>query len=72
MGAVAKTLGCALWGLETALTTVEVDVANGLPHLDELRCRTRLDHGALRARLVALVLSGAVADQGDGRYGRSR
>ena len=32
MGAVAKTLGCALWGLETALITVEVDVANGLPH----------------------------------------
>ncbi len=33
MGAVAKALGCALWGLETALVTVEVDVANGLPHL---------------------------------------
>ena len=33
MGAVARTLGCALWGLETALVTVEVDVANGLPHL---------------------------------------
>ena len=32
MGAVAKTLGCALWGLETALVTVEADVANGLPH----------------------------------------
>ena len=33
MGEVARTLGCALWGLETALVTVEVDVANGLPHL---------------------------------------
>jgi magnesium chelatase family protein len=33
VGAVAKTLGCALWGLETALVTVEVDVANGLPQL---------------------------------------
>ncbi|MDP9245314.1 MAG: YifB family Mg chelatase-like AAA ATPase [Chloroflexota bacterium] len=32
MAAVARTLGCALWGLETALVTVEVDVANGLPH----------------------------------------
>ena len=32
MGAVAQTLGFALWGLETALITVEVDVANGLPH----------------------------------------
>ena len=31
MGSVARTLGCALWGLETALITVEVDVANGLP-----------------------------------------
>jgi len=29
---VARTLGCALWGLETALVTVEVDVANGFPH----------------------------------------
>ena len=32
MGTVARTIGCALWGLETALVTVEVDVANGLPH----------------------------------------
>jgi magnesium chelatase family protein len=32
VGAVAKTIGCALWGLETAIVTVEVDVANGLPH----------------------------------------
>jgi len=32
MGVVARTFGCALWGLETALVTVEVDVANGLPH----------------------------------------
>ena len=31
MGSVARTLGCALWGLETALITVEVDVSNGLP-----------------------------------------
>ncbi|HEX9494594.1 MAG TPA: YifB family Mg chelatase-like AAA ATPase [Candidatus Limnocylindria bacterium] len=32
MGAVARTIGCALWGLESAIVTVEVDVANGLPH----------------------------------------
>lgn len=32
MSAVARTTGCALWGLETALVTVEADVANGLPH----------------------------------------
>ena len=28
---VARVMACALWGLETALVTVEVDVANGLP-----------------------------------------
>lgn len=32
VGTVARTIGCALWGLETALVTVEVDVANGLPN----------------------------------------
>src|SRR6266536_4656685 len=32
VGAVARAFGCALWGLEAALVTVEVDVANGLPH----------------------------------------
>jgi magnesium chelatase family protein len=29
---VAHVRTCALWGLETALVTVEADVANGLPH----------------------------------------
>ena len=29
---VARLLSSALWGLEAALVTVEVDVANGLPH----------------------------------------
>ena len=28
---VARVTACALWGLETALVTVEADVANGLP-----------------------------------------
>ena len=28
---VARVAACALWGLETALVTVEADVANGLP-----------------------------------------
>jgi len=28
---IARTLTCALWGLDAALVTVEVDVANGLP-----------------------------------------
>ncbi len=30
-GAIARVPTCALWGLETALVTVEVDVASGLP-----------------------------------------
>lgn len=29
---VARTLSCALWGLETALVSVEADVASGLPY----------------------------------------
>src|SRR5256884_6688522 len=32
-GSVARVTACALWGLEPALVTVEVDVANGLPAL---------------------------------------
>ena len=46
-------------------------LASGPLDIDELARRTRLDHETLRARLVMLVLSGAVADRGDGRYGRS-
>lgn len=38
--------------------------------LDELATRIRADRGALRARLVSLVLSGAVVDRGDGRFAR--
>ena len=30
--ALARVVACALWGLETALVTVEADVANGLPN----------------------------------------
>ena len=29
---VARVAACALWGLESAMVTVEADVANGLPH----------------------------------------
>jgi magnesium chelatase family protein len=29
---VARVSSCALWGLESAMVTVEADVANGLPH----------------------------------------
>src|SRR5688500_5525458 len=29
---VARVAACALWGLESAMVTVEADVSNGLPH----------------------------------------
>ncbi len=45
-------------------------LAAGPLDLDELARRTHLERGALSARLVALVLTGAVAERGDGRYGR--
>jgi DNA processing protein len=45
-------------------------LASGPLDLDELARRTRIDRSALRARLVALVFSGAVVDQG-GRFGRA-
>ncbi|HET8568556.1 MAG TPA: YifB family Mg chelatase-like AAA ATPase [Candidatus Limnocylindria bacterium] len=34
MAGFARALACALWGLETELVAVEVDVANGLPAFD--------------------------------------
>ena len=45
-------------------------LAAGPLDLDGLARRTRLDASALRARLVALVFSGAVIDRGDGRFAR--
>ena len=62
-------------GVTAARTTLDADplldaLAGGPLDIDELARRIRIDRGALRARLVALVLRGAVADRGDGRYGR--
>ena len=45
-------------------------LAAGPLDLDELARRTHIDRKALRARLVALVFSGAVVDR-DGRFGRA-
>lgn len=72
----ADAIGAVI-GVTAGLVALDADplldaLAAGPLDIDELSRRTRLDHGALRARLVALVLSGAVADRGDGRYGRSR
>ncbi|MDP9245313.1 MAG: DNA-processing protein DprA [Chloroflexota bacterium] len=45
-------------------------LAAGPLDLDELARRVRVDKRALRARVVSLVLSGAIVDRGDGRFGR--
>jgi DNA processing protein len=45
-------------------------LAAGPLDLDALAARMRLPRTALRMRLVARVLAGAVADRGDGRFGR--
>jgi DNA processing protein len=45
-------------------------LAAGPLDLDALAARMGLPRMTLRARLVALVLAGAVADRGDGRFGR--
>ncbi len=70
--AVAETVG--LVGRATAASRddpVLDALAAGPADLDALARRLRLERGALRTRLVALVLSGAVADLGDGRYRRA-
>jgi DNA processing protein len=72
----AEAVGAAI-GLAIARPPISGDplleaLASGPLDLDELARRTHLDHGPLRARLVTLVLSGQVADRGDGRYGRAR
>lgn len=46
-------------------------LAEGPLDLDGLARRVRIDPVRLRARLVSLVLSGAVIDRGDGRFGRA-
>ncbi len=45
-------------------------LAAGPLDLDGLARRVGVDRSALRARVVSLVLSGAVVDRGDGRFGR--
>jgi len=49
---------------------VRIDGWRAQDALDELGRRTHVERGALRARVVALVLAGAVVDQGDGRFAR--
>ena len=46
-------------------------LAAGPLDLDELARRVGVDRSGLRARVVGLVLSGAIVDRGDGRFGRA-
>ena len=71
----ANEVGAAI-GVTAERRTTDADplldaLAAGPLDIDELARRTRSDPGTLRARLVLLVLSGAVTDRGDGRFGRS-
>jgi DNA processing protein len=62
-------------GLQAATPVPELDpvleaLAAGPLDPDALARRLGVDRGVLRARLVALVFAGAVADHGDGRFAR--
>ncbi|MEP7003575.1 MAG: DNA-processing protein DprA [Chloroflexota bacterium] len=70
--AVGEAIGVMAQRVATSRDVLLDALAAGPLDIDELARRTHVDHGPLRARLVALVLSGEVADRGDGRYGRSR
>ncbi|HEV2250692.1 MAG TPA: DNA-processing protein DprA [Candidatus Limnocylindria bacterium] len=68
---VARVLGLdARASAATADPLLEA-LAAGPLDLDALAHRTRTDRSALRARLVSLVLAGAIVDRGDGRFARA-
>ena len=67
---VARAIGLNASVPAPAADPVLDALAAGPLDLDELARRVPLDRSALRARLVSLVLSGAVIDRGDGRFGR--
>jgi hypothetical protein len=66
---VATAIGLVAPDPRTADPVLDA-LAAGPLDLDELAGRVRVDRSALRARVVALVLSGAIVDRGDGRFGR--
>lgn len=62
-------------GLDAARAAMPTDpfldaLAAGPLDLDQIARRLHADPSAIRARLVSLVLSGAVEDRGDGRFSR--
>lgn len=70
--AVGAAIGLLAGGHGPAATDPVLDALAARPlGLDELARAMRIEAGAVRARLVSLVLSGAVTDRGDGRYART-
>jgi DNA processing protein len=67
---VARIIGLVAGPVAATADPLLDALAAGPLDLDELARRTRIDRSALRARLVALVFSGAVIDR-DGRFGRA-
>jgi DNA processing protein len=67
---VARIIGLTAAPRESTMEPLLEALAPGPLDLDELARRVRADRSVLRARLVALVLAGAVVDQGDGRFAR--
>jgi len=68
---VAWAIGLVAVSRLTTVDPVLDALAAGPLDLDGLAQRMRADRSALRPRLVSLVLSGAVVDVGDGRFGRA-
>ena len=69
-GEVARSIGLGAAAPARAADPVLDALAASPLDLDELARRVPIDRAALRARLVSLVLSGAVVDRGDGRFAR--
>ena len=68
---VARVIGLAVAPVAVRVDPLLDALAEGPLDLDALARRTRIDPTVLRARLVSLVLSGAVVDRGDGRFARA-
>jgi DNA processing protein len=67
---VASAIGLASLAAIASTDPLLDALASGPLDLDALARRLGLERAALRTRLVTLVLSGAIVDQGDGRFAR--
>lgn len=70
--AVALAIGVTVAAPPSATDALLDALAGGPLDIDALARRTRLERGALGARLVGLILRGEIHDEGDGRYARGR